>query len=84
MADKSVPHFHNDPGVSMIEIGATEFMCVGARAPHDHPHIFLDMAGEGEVVCPYCSTHYKFDRQLPPGTAKPAECVLTGLNALVP
>ena len=27
MADHIVPHFHNDPGVAVIEIGAREFMC---------------------------------------------------------
>ena len=35
MADHIVPHFHNDPGVAVIEIGAREFMCVGARPPFD-------------------------------------------------
>ena len=28
MAETVVPHFHNDPGVQVIEIGAREFMCV--------------------------------------------------------
>ena len=32
MADHIVPHFHNDRGVPVIEIGAREFMCVGAHA----------------------------------------------------
>jgi len=30
MAEAVVPHFHNDPGVPVIEIGAREFMCFGA------------------------------------------------------
>jgi len=30
MADTTVPHFHNDPGVSTIEIGTNE--AIGARA----------------------------------------------------
>ena len=46
MADHIVPHFHNDPGVAVIEIGAHEFMCVGARPPFDHPHVFLDMGAD--------------------------------------
>ena len=29
MAEHVVPHFHNDPGVPVIEIGATEFMGTG-------------------------------------------------------
>ena len=61
MAEHVVPHFHNDPGVPVIEIGAKEFMCVGATPPFDHPHVFLDMGDENEIICPYCSTLYRFD-----------------------
>ena len=56
MAEHVVPHFHNEPGVPVIEIGAREFMCVGATPPHDHPHVFLDMGEGKEIICPYCST----------------------------
>ena len=62
MAEHVVPHFHNDPGVPVIEIGAKEFMCVGATPPYDHPHVFLDMGDDNEIICPYCSTLYRFDR----------------------
>ena len=76
MADRIVPHFHNDPGVSVIEIGATEFMCVGATPPFDHPHIFLDMGGDREIICSYCSTLYRFNSKLGPHQARPPECAL--------
>ena len=71
-----VPHFHNDPGVAVIEIGAREFMCVGAKPPLDHPHVFLDLGGDGEIICPYCSTLYRFDAALDAGAARPPECAL--------
>jgi len=74
MAETVVPHFHNDPGVPVIEIGAREFMCVGAHPPLDHPHVFLDMGGDNEIICPYCSTLYRHDPKLDPRAAKPAEC----------
>src|SRR5215203_2387741 len=77
MADHIVPHFHNDPGVAVIEIGAREFMCVGARPPHDHPHVFLDMGGDKEIICPYCSTLYRHDPALDPHAARPEACALT-------
>jgi uncharacterized Zn-finger protein len=77
MADHIVPHFHNDPGVAVIEIGAREFMCVGARPPHDHPHVFLDMGGDKEIICPYCSTLYRHDPVLDPHAARPEACALT-------
>jgi uncharacterized Zn-finger protein len=76
MADRIVPHFHNDVGVSVIDIGAKEFMCVGALPPFDHPHIFLGMGGDTEIICGYCSTLYRFDPTLTPGAARPPECAL--------
>lgn len=76
MAEHVVPHFHNDPGVPVIEIGAHEFMCVGATPPYDHPHVFLDMGDADEIICPYCSTLYRLDHSLNSHAARPAECEL--------
>ncbi|HWL05645.1 MAG TPA: zinc-finger domain-containing protein [Xanthobacteraceae bacterium] len=76
MADHIVPHFHNDAGVPVIEIGAHEFMCVGAKPPFDHPHVFLDMGDENEIICPYCSTLYRLNPKLDPHDAIPADCAL--------
>jgi uncharacterized Zn-finger protein len=59
MADAGVPHFHNDGGQAVIHIGVREFMCIGATPPHDHPHVFLDMGGDSEIICPYCSTLFR-------------------------
>src|SRR5207253_7540581 len=77
MAEHVVPHFHNDPGVPVIEIGAREFMCVGATPPYDHPHVFLDMGEDREIICPYCSTLYRHDPSLDPHAARPEACALT-------
>jgi uncharacterized Zn-finger protein len=74
MAEHSTPHFHNQPGLKAIRVGAKEFMCIGALPPFDHPHVFIDMGAETEAVCGYCSTHYIFDASLR-GGADPAECV---------
>ena len=60
-AHSSTPHFHNTEGLKRIEVGSKEFMCVGALPPFDHPHIFIDMGKDSEIVCPYCSTHYVFN-----------------------
>ena len=76
MADHVVPHFHNDPGVPVIEIGTKEFMCVGSTPPYDHPHVFLDMGDANEIICPYCSTLYRHDTKLAAHAARPAECAL--------
>ncbi len=61
----------------VIEIGAHEFMCVGARPPFDHPHVFLDMGDDKEIICPYCSTLYRHDPSLDPHAARPEACALT-------
>jgi uncharacterized Zn-finger protein len=72
MADKIVPHFVNQAGVHVIEIGVREFMCMGARPPFDHPHIFIDMGEENEAVCGYCATLFRYrpdlhaDETVPP------------------
>ncbi len=75
MADHGVPHFQNDRGVPSIEIGVKEFMCCGASAPYDHPHVFLDMGSENEIVCPYCSTVYKYASDLTVTQTRPEGCM---------
>jgi uncharacterized Zn-finger protein len=75
MAEHRIPHFHNDPGAPTVRVGVREFMCTGARPPFDHPHVFIDMGGDAEAICPYCSTRYLFDGALGPHSI-PAECEL--------
>ena len=75
MAAHLVPHFHNQAGVGTIEIGVTEFMCIGAKPPFDHPHIFIDMGDEGEAVCSYCATHYRYQSDLSPLETNPPGCL---------
>jgi uncharacterized Zn-finger protein len=78
MAAGTTPHFHNEMGVPAIEIGAKEFMCIGAKPPFDHPHIFIDMGAESDAVCPYCSTRYKFNPSVAAGDANPLSAVWNG------
>jgi uncharacterized Zn-finger protein len=75
MSDHAVPHFQNDKGVPIIEIGAREFMCCGASAPYDHPHVYLDMGDDGEIVCPYCSTLFRHSAKLGAMETKPEGCL---------
>lgn len=74
MAATGIPHFQNDPGVAVIHIGAREFMCIGAKPPFDHPHVFLDMGADAEIICPYCSTLFKYDASLKGSSSNPPEC----------
>ncbi len=74
MAGQAIPHFKNDEGVSKIEIGVKEFQCMGATPPQDHPHVFLDMGTEDEVLCPYCSTLYSYNTKLEATQSNPEGC----------
>ena len=74
MTDDVIPHFHNDLGVPVIEIGAKKFMCVGALPPQDHPHVYCDMGDAIEYVCPYCATLFRHNPALAPNEARPPEC----------
>ena len=78
MAETGVPHFCNDAGVEKIQIGVSEFQCMGARPPFDHPHVFLDMGGDRQIICPYCSTLYVLDERLSAGQTEPAGCAYVG------
>ena len=75
MAQTLVPHFVNDIGVDRIRIGVKEFQCMGAAPPQDHPHVYLDMGDETQIVCPYCSTLYVYDGKIKATESEPEGCV---------
>jgi len=64
MAASKIPHLANDGGVEKMFVGVKEFQCMGARSPFDHPHVYLDMGADDQILCPYCSTLYIHDKQL--------------------
>jgi len=68
------PKFKNDHGLSEIQIGAREFECVGASAPQDHPHIYLNMGEADSIICPYCATRFRYNASLG-SAAIPADSV---------
>ncbi len=76
MAATTTPHFANDQGVEKIAVGVKELQCMGARAPFDHPHVYLDMGQDTQILCPYCSTLYVHDRALHDGETNPEGCLV--------
>ena len=78
MGHSITPHFTNDIGAEKIKIGVKEFMCIGATAPFDHPHVYLDMGQANEIICPYCSTLFLHDDTLGATETIPANCVVPG------
>lgn len=81
MAAAIVPHLANDMGAEKIFIGVNEFQCMGARAPFDHPHVYLDMGADTQIVCPYCSTLYVHDARLKAEQTDPPGCLVTAAEA---
>lgn len=81
MADVGTPHFCNDRGADKVQIGVTELQCMGASPPHDHPHVFLDMGADRQIICPYCSTLYVLDERLHADETEPAGCAYKGDRA---
>lgn len=77
MAATVVPHFANDDGVEKIFIGVKEFQCMGARPPFDHPHVYLDMGADTQVICPYCSTLYVYDPRIAADESDPPGAIVT-------
>ncbi len=81
MAASVVPHIANDMGVEKIFTGVKEFKCMGARAPYDHPHVFLDMGQDTQTLCPYCSTLFVYDPRLHADETDPKTCIVTPADA---
>lgn len=81
MADAIVPHVANDLGVEKVFVGVKELKCMGARSPFDHPHVYLDMGADTQILCPYCSTLYVHDARLHADVTDPKGCLVTGAAA---
>lgn len=77
MADQIAPHLANDQGVEKIFVGVKELQCMGARPPFDHPHIYLDMGEDNQILCPYCSTLFVHDAKLGAQDSDPENCIVT-------
>ncbi|MGL5116844.1 MAG: zinc-finger domain-containing protein [Beijerinckiaceae bacterium] len=75
MAGGAIPHLHNEAGAAIVRIGAKEFMCIGAKPPFDHPHVYLDMGSDSEIICPYCSTLYRYDAAFYADQTDPPGCL---------
>jgi len=76
MAASIIPHLANDNGVEKIFVGVREFNCMGARPPFDHPHVYLDMGAETQILCPYCSTLYVHDTRLDGAETEPKGAIV--------
>lgn len=70
----TVVRYKNDIGIWKIYVGQKQFICIGVSAPHDHPHIYLQMGDANSIICPYCATHYSYLHELKGDETDPAGC----------
>ena len=47
-----------------IKVGTLNVACDGGKGHLGHPTVYLNLEDKGEVVCPYCSKKYIFDKSL--------------------
>jgi len=73
-SSSEIPLLFNEIGVSSIEIGVGAFDCMGVLPPHDHPHVYLNMGEQSDILCPYCSTQYRLNPALRWNETVPIDC----------
>ena len=71
---QETPLFFNELGVNSIQIGVAAFRCMGVMPPHDHPHVYLNMGEQTDLLCPYCSTEYVLNPALRWNQTNPVHC----------
>lgn len=61
----------NDPASRVVEVTEADLPlhCPTPKSPVWclHPRVFLDVAGAGEMLCPYCGTRYIYKGRKPKG-----------------
>lgn len=53
-----------------IPVDSAVVACNGDGGPLGHPRVYLNLAGKGEIECPYCSRRFVLR---PPGGAPAAK-----------
>ena len=55
----------NAPAVAAVTVKPADLpvFCPNPAMPlwSSHPRVFLDVAGAGEAMCPYCGTRYRLE-----------------------
>ena len=62
------------PATGTIELLIFITAIMTSTRPQDQPHIYLKIGDASEIVCPYCSTLFRFDPSLGAHEADPADC----------
>jgi len=63
MADYGVTMTRTPAGAVVVHAQDLPVFCPNPAMPlwSSHPRVFLDVAGAGEAMCPYCGTRYRLE-----------------------
>jgi uncharacterized Zn-finger protein len=63
MADEGVTMTRTPAGAVVVHAQDLPVFCPNPAMPlwSSHPRVFLDVAGAGEAMCPYCGTRYRLE-----------------------
>jgi Zinc-finger domain len=76
---ESYPKFHNEVGVPIVALAAVSSSALRVSR-RKITHIYLNMGDANEIVCPYCSTLFRFDQSLGAYEADPADCAYLDMD----
>ena len=69
MADTGVTIVQTGPQPVVVRAEDLPIYCPNPGMPlwSSHPRVFLDVAGAGEAMCPYCGTRYRLEGEAKAG-----------------
>lgn len=62
MIDNNITKLLSNTPLKSIIVTTLKVMCCGSAKPFDHPHIYLPLTKNGEVLCPYCNIKYIYKK----------------------
>ena len=54
--------------VETVTVDEATIACDGGGGPLGHPRVFLNLAAEGEIDCPYCGRRYSLKEGVEAGS----------------
>jgi uncharacterized Zn-finger protein len=52
-----MPAMSSEP-VETVEVSATNVACEGGPGAEGHPRVYLNLAKDGQIDCPYCGKRF--------------------------
>jgi len=62
MIHNDITKVQTNTSLKSIIVTTNKVMCCGSSRPFDHPHIYLPLTKNGEILCPYCNVKYIYKK----------------------